>query len=46
MVSDEIAYPFPNFNCATVAVWEWISNYSPRITGHVKTYAEIKVKPL
>ena len=22
-VRDEITYPFPNFYCATVAVWEW-----------------------
>ena len=25
-VWDEITYPFPNFNGATVYVWEWISN--------------------
>ena len=23
---DEITYPFPNFNGATVEVWEWITN--------------------
>ena len=23
---DEITYPFPNFNGATVKVWEWITN--------------------
>ena len=27
---DEIAYPFPNFNGATVEVWAWISNFSPQ----------------
>ena len=25
-VCDEIIYPLPNFNGATVEVWEWISN--------------------
>ena len=25
----EIIYPFPNFNSATVDVWEWISNFLP-----------------
>ena len=24
---DEITYPFPNFNGATVEVWEWVSNF-------------------
>ena len=24
---DEITYPFPNFNGATVEGWEWISNF-------------------
>ena len=28
-VWDEITYPFPNFNGATVEVWEWISNSIP-----------------
>ena len=41
----EIAYPFPNFNVATVEVWEWISNFIPNFTGHVITVlAVIKVK--
>ena len=26
-VWDEIAYPLPNFNGATVEVWEWIGNF-------------------
>ena len=26
---DEITYPFPNFNNATVEVWKWISNFTP-----------------
>ena len=28
-VLDEITYPFPNFNGATVEGWEWISNFIP-----------------
>ena len=28
-VWDEITYPFPNFNCAIVEVWEWVSNFTP-----------------
>ena len=27
---DEITYPFPNFNSATAAVFEWRSNFIPR----------------
>ena len=34
----EIIYSFPNFNGATVAVWEWISNFSQHFIGHVITY--------
>ena len=30
-VWDEITYLFPNFNIATVEVWEWISNCHPPI---------------
>ena len=29
---DEITYPFPNFNGATVEVWEWISNFITHFT--------------
>ena len=35
---DEITYPFPNFNGATVEVWEWISIFIPHEIGHVITY--------
>ena len=28
---DEITYPFPNFNSATVEVWDWISTFIPHI---------------
>ena len=35
---DEITNPFPNFNGATVEVWEWISNFIPHITKYVITY--------
>ena len=34
----EITYPFPNFNGATVEVWEWISNFIPHFSGHVISY--------
>ena len=35
-VWDEIIYPYPNFNCATVEVWEWINNVTPHfINDHV-----------
>ena len=27
----EITFPFPNFNGATVEVWEWISNFIPHL---------------
>ena len=37
-VWNEITYPLPNFNRATVRVWEWISNCMPHVTGHVITY--------
>ena len=37
-VWDEIIFPFPNFNGCTVEVWEWISNFIPRFSGHVITY--------
>ena len=35
---DEVAYPLPNFNGATVEVWEWISNFIQHFTGHVITH--------
>ena len=38
-VWDEITYAFPNFNGATVEVWECISNFIPHFTGHVITYS-------
>ena len=34
---DEIASPFPNFNGATVEVWEWISTFISHFSGHVIT---------
>ena len=37
-VWDEIAYPFPNFNGATVEVCKWISYFIPHFIGHVITY--------
>ena len=35
---DEIIHPSPNFNGATVEVWEWMSNFIPHFTWHVVTY--------
>ena len=37
-VWDEIINPFPNFNDATVDVWQWISNFISDFTGHVIIY--------
>ena len=37
-VWDEITYPFPNFNSATVEVWGWISNFIPHFIMGVITY--------
>ena len=34
----EITYAFPNFNDATVDVWQLVSNFIPHFTGHVVTY--------
>ena len=37
-VWDEITYPFPNFNGATVEAREWISYFIPPFTRLVITY--------
>ena len=37
-VWDEITYPFPNFNGATIEVWEWIHNFMLHFTEYVITY--------
>ena len=37
-VLNKITYPFPNFNGATVDVWEWICTFIKYSTGHVITY--------
>ena len=37
-VWDDIAYPFPNFNGATVEGWERLSNFILHIIVHVITY--------
>ena len=36
-VWDEIIYPFPNFNGATVEVWELMNNFIPYFTAYVST---------
>ena len=40
---DEITYPFPNFNAATVEVWERIRTFIPYLTGHVQQTKAIDV---
>ena len=35
---DEITYPFPNINGATIEVWEWINNFIPYFIMGVITY--------
>ena len=43
---DEITYPFPNFNGATVDVWEWMIHFIPHFVMDVMIMcAGIKVKP-
>ena len=43
----EITFPFPNFNGATVDVWEWTSNFIPLfIMDEIIIHGEIKVNPL
>ena len=37
-VCDEITYLFPNFNGATVEVWELINNFIPHFMMGVITY--------
>ena len=37
-VWDKITNPFPNFNGATVEVWEWISDFIPHFIMDVITY--------
>ena len=36
-VWDEIVDPFPNFNGATIEVWEWMHNFIPHFTGRMIT---------
>ena len=43
-VWDEITYLFPNFNGATVEVWEWISDFIPDFNVYVITYPSCDLK--
>ena len=36
---DKITNPWPNLNGATIEVWEWMSNFIPRIIMDVITYS-------
>ena len=38
---DETTFPFPNFNGATVEIWEWISNFISQFTGYVIIYPQL-----
>ena len=46
-VLDEVTYPFPNVNCATVEVWEWIIiNFISHLMGRwLLIHGGIKVNP-
>ena len=44
-VRDEIPYPFPNFNGATVEVWESICNFILHFRGQVIIRAGININP-
>ena len=35
---DKITYLFPNLNSTAIEVWEWISNFTPHLTGYVIAY--------
>ena len=41
---DEITYPSPNFKCAAIEVWEWISKFIPHLTEPVITYPMLGLK--
>ena len=43
---DEIIYPFPNFNGATVEVWEWISNFIPHLLSIMIPHNGVTRKPI
>ena len=36
---EKIVYASQNVNDTVVEFWEWISNFSPKFTGHVITYS-------
>ena len=36
-----ITYPFPNFNCVTVEVWEWTGNFTSHFIMHVIIYSSL-----
>ena len=43
-MGDEIANPFPNFNGATVEVWECLSNFIPYFTNWTCGYLAMGFK--
>ena len=40
-----ITHPSPHFNCSTIEVWEWISNFIPHWTCNCLSLAGITVNP-
>ena len=38
-VGDEVTYPFPNFNGATVEIWKWRSNFMPYFINGYKYFS-------
>ena len=40
-VLGEIMYPSPNFNGASIEIWEWRSNSITHFTSHVITYGPL-----
>ena len=45
-VWDEITYPVPNFNGATIEIWEWIGNFTHTLLGtRLVIHAEITLNP-
>ena len=44
IVWDKITNSFPNFNCATVEAWEWLSDFIPHFTGDVITYPYLRAE--
>ena len=42
----QVNHPFPNFNCATVEVWEWISNFISHFIMDISSIIKCDMKLL